>query len=221
WSQRLTASAAARTGELPLWQDILGTEDPLLTSRPLTADDKVGSLASLTLSMPTTETLGNDVLLASFAYAVGQWRRTQSAVVVMLEGHGREEIEPGLDLTQTLGWFTTRYPVRIDPGPSLDNALKAVKEQLATIPDNGIGYGMLRYLNPGTAALAKLPEPQISFNHLGRLDNATHEGIGGGAHPDTPLPHALIVNSYTDGTNLTATWSWPQGLIPTDSVHAL
>jgi amino acid adenylation domain-containing protein/non-ribosomal peptide synthase protein (TIGR01720 family) len=224
WARQLTASAGAavRMRELPLWKDIVGTDDPLLTSRPLTADDKVGSLASLTLSTPTTQTLGNDTLLAALAYAVGQWRKGQSAVLVMLEGHGREEIEPGLDLTQTLGWFTTRYPVRIDPGPSLDNAVKAVKEQLAAIPDNGIGYGMLRYLNPRTAAaLAPFPEPQIAFNHLGRLDNATDEGIGGGAHPDTPLPHALIVNSHTDGTNLTATWSWPQGLIPSDEVHAL
>jgi amino acid adenylation domain-containing protein/non-ribosomal peptide synthase protein (TIGR01720 family) len=241
WSQQLTVSAGEpkRMRELPVWKEILGADDPLLTDRPLDpGQDKVGSLAELTLRLPAAVTeplLGqvpaalragvNDVLLAALAVAVGGWHRrgpdSSPAVLVALEAHGREQIEPGMDLSTTVGWFTSRYPVRLDPGQgTLIDAVKAVKEQLRAIPDNGIGYGMLRYLNARTAlALAKFAEPQIAFNYLGRLDNATEEGIGGGAHPDTPLPHSLVVNSFTDGTGLVATWSWPAGLMAEQDVR--
>ena len=89
-----------------------------------------------------------------------------------------------LDLSRTVGWFTSLYPVRLDPrairrvdlddalsgGDAIGRALKTVKEQLRALPDRGLGYGLLRYLNPQTAAtLAALPAPQIGFNYLGRF----------------------------------------------------
>ena len=103
-------------------------------------------------------------------------------MLVALEGHGREEdVVPGADLSRTVGWFTSIFPVRLDPGPvdvadalaggpAAGSALKRVKEQLRAVPDRGLGYGLLRHLNPETAAeLAALPAPQISFNYLGRF----------------------------------------------------
>ena len=85
------------------------------------------------------------------------------AVLLDLEGHGREEIFADVDLSRTVGWFTSLFPVRLDPGaldldealaggPALGRALKSIKEQLRALPDNGLGYGLLRYLNPQTAA---------------------------------------------------------------------
>ncbi len=95
--------------------------------------------------------------------AVTRWRSARgdevSATLVDLEGHGREEqVVPGADLSRTVGWFTTIFPVRLDlsaidlddafaGGPAAGAAVKAVKEQLLAIPDHGIGYGLLRYLN--------------------------------------------------------------------------
>src|SRR6185437_1507173 len=96
----------------------------------------------------------------------------------------REEIFGDIDLTRTVGWFTSLYPVRLDPGPldleealaggaALGRALKAIKEQLRAVPGKGLGYGLLRYLNAGTAAeLAGLPAPQLGFNYLGRFADA-------------------------------------------------
>ncbi len=128
----------------------------------------------------------NDGLLAALALAVSRWRElrggtTDRSVLINLEGHGREESTvPGADLARTVGWFTSLYPVRLDVsradladafdgGISAGSALKAVKEQLLAVPDKGIGYGLLRYLNDETApALASLPTPQIGFNYLGR-----------------------------------------------------
>jgi non-ribosomal peptide synthase protein (TIGR01720 family) len=143
--------------------------------------------------------------------------------------------------------------VRLDPGPVTDAellaggpavgaALKAVKEQLRAVPDNGIGYGMLRFLNHDTRdALRELLDPQISFNYLGRHAAAapaaawsavTWDGVVGGADlagsrpdPATPLTHALSVNAVTedtpDGPSLTVVWSWPRTLLVEPRVREL
>ncbi|OKK04806.1 non-ribosomal peptide synthetase [Streptomyces sp. CB03234] len=255
WAQALTAAAgeAGRLRELPLWRDILSGPDPLLTERPLDAGrDTLATAGHLTLRLPADLTgalLGpvpaafnaqvNDVLLTALATAVADWRRAQglgddSSVLVGLEGHGREDIVEGADLSRTVGWFTSLYPVRLDPGaPGADPAaaLKAVREQLRAIPDNGIGFGLLRYLNPRTAvALARLPEPQIGFNYLGRIgesgaDDTQDAGLGGGADQATPLPYALTANAVTethaDGPRLTATWTWPGELLTEGAVRQL
>ncbi|WP_327334130.1 non-ribosomal peptide synthetase [Streptomyces anulatus] len=260
WAQQLTAAAGEpdRIRELPLWRDILSAPDPLLTERPLDQErDTLASAGHLTLRLPAEVTeplLGrvpaafnaqiNDVLLTALAVAVADWRRRQgrgdgSSVLVGLEGHGREEIAEGSDLSRTVGWFTSLYPVRLDPGalpaaelleggPALASALKAVKEQLRAIPDNGIGYGLLRHLNPRTAVtLAKFAEPQIGFNYLGRIggDDTEDAGLGGGADPSTPLPYTLVVNAVTETHNaaprLTVTWSWPGELLAEGDVQEL
>ncbi|WP_033018482.1 condensation domain-containing protein, partial [Streptomyces rimosus] len=119
----------------------------------------------------------NDVLLTALALAVVRWRGAGSGLVLDLEGHGREEqVVAGADLSRTVGWFTSLFPVRLDlegvdvedafrGGAAAGVALKRVKEQLRAIPDHGIGYGLLRHLNPETEeALASAPAPQIGFN---------------------------------------------------------
>ena len=93
--------------------------------------------------------------------AAGAWRG--DAVLLDLEGHGREEIFADVDLSRTVGWFTSVFPVRLDPGAldlaealaggeALGRALKLIKEQLRGLPDHGLGYGVLRYLNAQTGA---------------------------------------------------------------------
>jgi amino acid adenylation domain-containing protein/non-ribosomal peptide synthase protein (TIGR01720 family) len=162
-----------------------------------------------------------------------------------LEGHGREAIgrgavDDGLDLSRTVGFFTTIFPVRLDTGSldtrsldleeawaggkALSGAVKSIKEQLGRVPSNGIGYGLLRYLNPETAlALSDLPEAQIDFNYLGRFPVAdtghcepcelfTGGMLTGGMDPDMPFHHPLEIDSmvleHSSGPELTATWTW-------------
>ncbi|MEU8824339.1 amino acid adenylation domain-containing protein [Streptomyces sp. NPDC048636] len=260
WARALTAAASEpeRMRELPLWREVLSGGDPALTARPLDqARDTLATAGQLTLRLPAEVTeplLGrvpaafraevNDVLLTALALAVADWRRRHgrgdtSSVLIGLEGHGREEIVPGADLSRTVGWFTSLYPVRVDPGtlsreqvaeagPELAAALKRVKEQLRAVPDHGIGYGLLRHLNPRTAVtLAKYPEPQIGFNYLGRIGTADGEdgsggGLGGGADAATPLPYTLTVNAVTEthpeGPRLSVTWTWPGELLTEDEV---
>ncbi|MCZ4123118.1 condensation domain-containing protein, partial [Streptomyces sp. H39-S7] len=270
WAEHLAGSAAepARMAELPVWDGISGRPERLLGSRRLDpARDTAGTARSLTLilepeqaepvltTVPSAFNAGvNDVLLTALALAVGDWRRRQGAgddtsVLVDLEGHGREEFLAGIDLSRTVGWFTSLFPVRLDPGrldradvwaggTAAADALKRVKEQLRALPDNGLGYGMLRYLHPGTAAaLGNRPGPQISFNYLGRFDASADtepaywtadplaEVLSAGADAAMPLAHCLEVNVLTrstaDGPRLVATWSWPDGVLAEPDVRAL
>ena len=264
WSIALADAAASRAAaELDLWTGLLAGPDPALTHRPL---DPVGDLASVRrhtvrLAPERTEPLlttvpavfhaeVNDVLLTALALAVADWRRRQGRgdrtdVLIALEGHGREEqAVPGADLSRTLGWFTSIFPVRLDPGtsamdgPATGTALKRVKEQLRALPDHGLGYGLLRHLNPETgAALAKLPVPQISFNYLGRftVEDAPDEpwrpvaGAGvlaGGFDAAMPVaPYTLEINAYTQdtasGPELGVTWAWPGTLLDETAVADL
>ncbi|MFV2216805.1 condensation domain-containing protein, partial [Actinomadura sp. LOL_016] len=259
WAQRLAAEASdpGRAAELPLWEDVLATPDPLLGARALDpAADTFGTARHHTVSLPADVTgpllsevpaafhgRVNDVLLTGLALAVAEWRRDrgmsdETSVLVDLEGHGREEIVPGVDLSRTVGWFTSIFPVRLDAGwvePSdvreggqaVGTALKRVKEQLREIPDNGIGHGLLRYLNPSAGSLAGRPHPQVAFNYLGRsaapeaadwgpAAQAESDALGGGQDDALALVHAVEVNAHTrdlpDGPELTATWTYAANL---------
>jgi len=264
WSDHLAAQVAERTSELALWQGMLAGAEPLLGRRPLDPErDRLSNAGRLTLSLKAQTTaplLGrvpalfhgqvNDVLLTGLAVAVAEWRRRHgygagNAVLVDLEGHGREE-SAGMDLSRTVGWFTSLYPVRLDPGEidwaeawaggaTLGTAVKRIKEVLRGLPENGLGYGVLRYLNAERGdTLKQFAEPQIGFNYLGRF--ARGEGgawsiapeaaaLGGGGDPAMALRHTLEVNALTleeaDGARLMANWSWAQGVLDEAAVHDL
>src|SRR5437588_711427 len=123
----------------------------------------------------------NDVLLTALVLAIVNWCRRHGrdnapAVLIDVEGHGREGIFADVDLSRTVGWFTSLYPLRLDTGAvdladalaggaALGRAVKSIKEQLRAVPDKGLGYGLLRYLNAQTASeLAGLSRPQTRFH---------------------------------------------------------
>ncbi len=180
----------------------------------------------------------NDVLLTGLVLSILKWRENSgdgTSVLIDMEGHGRESIFDGIDLSRTVGFFTTIFPVHLNPGnldleeawtggEALGRALKSIKEQLRSIPDNGIGYGLLRYLNPETApVLSRLPKPQIDFNYLGRFpvaetaDWTPSESFSGGLDPEMAFHHPLQVDSMVleraAGPELTAVWTWMPGNI--------
>jgi len=262
WSTALAETD--RTAELGLWTGMLAGADPVLTHRPLDPVEDVRSVRHHTVRLcpertePLLTTVPaafhaevNDVLLTALALAVADWRRRQgrgdqSALLVALEGHGREEqAVANADLSRTVGWFTSIFPVRLDPGtavltggPAAGAALKRVKEQLRALPDHGLGYGVLRHLDTETGpALAKLPAPQISFNYLGRFAVADDPaapwrpvaGVGvlaGGFDAAMPVaPYTLEINAYTqdgaDGPELGVTWAWPGTLLDETAVADL
>ena len=191
------------------------------------------------------------MLLTGLAVAIAQWCRRQgrgvgTAFLLNVEGHGREAIFPDVDLSRTVGWFTSIYPVHLDVGsldvdeamrggPALGRAFKLIKEQLHAIPNHGLGYGLLRYLNPQTAALLKrFAEPRIGFNYLGRFPSVGRRDwtsaeesdvLGDGYDPGMSLAHALEINAValddSEGITLSATFSWAPVLIADADVRAL
>lgn len=116
----------------------------------------------------------NDVLLTALVQSFTRWTGC-SSLLVNLEGHGREDLFEGVDLSRTIGWFTSVFPVQLKLENSIHpgETLKSIKEQLRQIPQRGIGYGILRYLSKdkkNRGQLQKLPQPEISFNYLGQFD---------------------------------------------------
>ncbi|MFL5537935.1 MAG: condensation domain-containing protein, partial [Longimicrobiaceae bacterium] len=177
----------------------------------------------------------NDALLSALARALAPWTGRE-AVWVELEGHGREELFEGVDLSRTAGWFTTLFPVRLPVGAddAPVAALAAVRDALRAVPARGIGYGVLRWMSPDAelrAALAALPRPRVSFNYLGRFDAEVGEGggffsfaaeaAGPDRAPGNVRPHLLDVNAWVSGGRLQVGWSFSRAVHDRATVERL
>lgn len=266
------AAAGRRLDELPLWEEILGgATAPDAIPEPDPARDVASTVETVTVTVPagvTAQVLDrlpalvrggpDDVLLTALALALVGWSHSRGAgtgsVLVRLEGHGREDhIVPGADLSSTLGWLTAMYPVRLDltgidvesavsGGSAAGDAVKAVKESLRRIPDKGIGYGVLRQLDRGTArVLAQRPDPRVGFNYMGRIYDAdrpaavcggqgwtpdmSHGTLVAPADPDMPVLSALEISAAAGlgehGEELTAWFAFPAGVLTRDDVEAI
>ncbi|SDF79314.1 non-ribosomal peptide synthase domain TIGR01720/amino acid adenylation domain-containing protein [Lentzea fradiae] len=242
WTQLL--EQADFTADRAYYERPLPGVDQLLGRRELTDDDVVAHEQVRTVTVGSAATaalLGdvpalfhakvNDVLLTGLAVALAKWRRDngqdQTFAHVELEGHGREgrfvPLDP--DLSRTVGWFTTLFPVTVDPVDvdDLPSALKRVKEDLARVPGNGVSYGALKYLGDQRF---DVPRPQVLFNYLGRFAGgatgdwqlAENAGqLGEKRDPAMRLPRALEFNASAepgaDGElELVTVISWPSGV---------
>jgi amino acid adenylation domain-containing protein/non-ribosomal peptide synthase protein (TIGR01720 family) len=167
--------------------------------------------ALLTKANQAFNTEVNDLLLTALARAMKRWhggRRT----LLTLEGHGREEVLEGMDISRTVGWFTSLYPVIIDlpEGEDAGRQIKKIKETLRKVPNRGVGYGVLRYLTP--LELKKEMgfnlKPRMAFNYLGQFDSesktglfrVTEEPVGLSISPEAEAAHDLDMSAIvTDG----------------------
>ena len=201
-----TAPGRERAPRLPLDRpegvNTEGSADSLLTTL---GPSLTHSLLRETSQAYRTEV--QDLLLAALVRTFQRWTGLPR-LLVDLEGHGREdEIVPGVDLSDTVGWFTSLYPVLLDlsgaAGP--EGAIKGVKEQMRAVPKRGIGHGVLRYLGTGSAdseRLRNLPTSEVTFEYMGRLDRAlpgsslfspATEDSGAAADPRSPRQYLIAV----------------------------
>ncbi|MCV3201253.1 non-ribosomal peptide synthetase [Bacillus velezensis] len=143
-----------------------------------------------------------DILLTAAALALRDWTGGGRLRIAM-EGHGREHIMPELDISRTVGWFTSMYPVLIDlntAGAELGTAVKTVKDTLGRIPDKGIGYGILKYMTPPEQKTIRFRQaPEISFNYLGQFN-------------DTEDQHTFSLSGLASGHDITPTWQREQAV---------
>lgn len=154
----------------------------------------------------------NDLLLAALGMAVKEWAGKEK-VVIDLEGHGRERIGE-IDITRTIGWFTSIYPVILNMAYSenIGYQIKVVKEALRQIPNKGIGYGVLRYLAlpENSKKLEFNTRPEISFNYLGQFDSDIKTGVfdisqlsgGSSMSLESEVAHAISMNGMVAGGRL-------------------
>ncbi|MFC9871183.1 amino acid adenylation domain-containing protein [Nocardia salmonicida] len=255
WAHGQVENAASRIDELPIWQRILSTPDPsfALASQPATFDpavDVVTTMAQWQTTVPAdlAHTVlhavpeqfhcgADEVLLAALAMAVCRWRERTGALLT-LEGHGRSEsLLPGADVARTVGWFTSVYPVALDlteidlgeafaGGRAAGSAIKATKEQLRSVPDRGVGFGLLRYLDDETAAaLADAPTPQLSFNYLGRAvtgsDPWVPQRFAATNDDRAPLAAVVDINAVLTDAGLEVTWAYASRLLDEAEVGEL
>jgi non-ribosomal peptide synthase protein (TIGR01720 family) len=175
----------------------------------------------------------NDALLAALAITLRRWTG-RDRWLVDVEGHGREDLVADLDLSRTVGWFTTIYPVLLDLDGATDagEAILAVKRHLRSIPRRGIGYGLLRFgRNPSVAqVLAAAPGSEVGFNYLGQLDSV--EGGGEslfrlaleGTGPQVSAAartHLFEIAAAVVGSRLRLEWTYGEGMHESSTVEAL
>ncbi|MFE1034707.1 amino acid adenylation domain-containing protein [Streptomyces sp. NPDC058807] len=235
----------------PLGRRALNESDTVARERLRTVSVGPEATAALLGETPAKFHAGvNDVLLTALAVALARRRRDlgqdQTFAYVELEGHGREPrfvtpaagFEP--ELSRTVGWFTTLFPVTVDPGPAADPttpeylaaALKAVKEDLSRVPDNGVSYGALRHLADCEFGA---PAPQVLFNYLGRFEagapgdwqlSDTTGQLGERRDPRMRLPRLVEFNAIAEpdpagGYRLATTLSWPEGTFTEEDIDTL
>ncbi len=240
WAHRLTehVGSGALDGELAYWTQVsrgVRAELPVDRAGVPTA----GSTRRITMRLGQAQTGAllhqvpgvyrtqiSDVLLSALGRGLSAWTGRER-VLIALEGHGREEILDGVDLSSTVGWFTTQFPVALTvpggPGePDWRAVLMSVKEQLRAVPHRGLGYGALQQLSPvgsPAAALRSDPAPQIGFNYHGQWDvNATTDGLfraacdGVGAElaPEVPIPHLVEVMGLVVDGELELSWLYSE-----------
>ncbi|MED4786968.1 amino acid adenylation domain-containing protein [Bacillus atrophaeus] len=151
----------------------------------------------------------NDLLLTGLGIAIHRWTGYED-ILIHLEGHGRESIIPDLDISRTVGWFTSLYPVslQIKADQDISQRIKTVKENLRKIPQKGIGYGLIKYLSDHPMVSELTGHPEISFNYLGQFDQDFRNGrlevspysSGKLASDKRPITYTLDINGMiSDG----------------------
>ncbi|WP_458686151.1 amino acid adenylation domain-containing protein [Nocardia tengchongensis] len=239
------------------WRDQLTAPDPAIGRRiPFPDTDTWSSLrvATAVTPVPVTERMlasltrdegVREFLLTALTVTLASWRRERAqdpahGALIALEGHGRADDLLGTDTSNTLGWFTTVFPVRLGAGLTVDieraeqdpaaarALLDAVTEHLSAVPNGGLDYGLLRYTTR-VPELATARHPQVEFNYLGRVDlsgqaadswslltGPLNEALPLDPEPDLPLRYALDViagiGATPEGPQLTTNWRWSDTL---------
>ncbi|MGF1487764.1 MAG: amino acid adenylation domain-containing protein, partial [Prochloraceae cyanobacterium] len=237
WAEKLNnyANSQILEPELDYWlsQTRLPTTPLPLDCPGKQRDNTVASAASVSVKLSREATralLGevnvayntqiNDLLLSGLVIALAEWTGNSNRLID-LEGHGREELFEDADLSRTVGWFTSLFPVLLQI-PSFEGRaeiIKSIKEQLRAIPNRGIGYGILRYLCEDSKIaqqLERLPSPEISFNYLGQFDylqwstgwQLAREATGENRSGKQIRQHLLDINALVVEGQLQIDWTY-------------
>jgi len=249
WSEKLRefAKSPELQKEVPYWLETSSSNGFRLPIDHLKGKNTKDSLQSVSLSLTKEETKHllqevpksyhtqiNDILLTALVKTLSDWTGKER-ISIDLEGHGREEILEKTDISRTLGWFTSIFPVSLEhkKGIPTGETIKSVKEQLRQIPNKGIGYGLIRYLCQDKEIQNKLqsfPHPEISFNYLGQftqtfskdsLFQPAKESPGPSASRKGERPHAIDINSSINKDRFQISFTYSQNLYEVSTIDKL
>ncbi|MGO3669777.1 MAG: amino acid adenylation domain-containing protein [Vreelandella alkaliphila] len=244
WERTLAdyATSEALAEQCSYWESLVKEPEPSLPAHNPHGSNTVADTVSLAGSLSidaTTQLLGpvhkayrtqvDDLLLTALSSALCQWAERDS-VLIELEGHGREDLFEGVDLSRSVGWFTSLYPVRLTPGNAEPGtSLKAIKEQLRQVPDKGLGYGVLRYLKEDPALVGGA-YPQVTFNYLGQFDRFLQsdgawrlgkESAGQPRAPQSERRTWIEVVAWVQDGQLRFDWNYSREIHSEAAIHAL
>jgi amino acid adenylation domain-containing protein/non-ribosomal peptide synthase protein (TIGR01720 family) len=226
--------------ELAFWNRITSwEEEPLYPG--LTSTHLVNQSSSVTLLFTREQTEAllkdthhsynteiNDLLLCAVSLAVKDWIGRR-AIKITIESHGREELFVDTDVTRTVGWFTSVYPLLlelIDPD-DIGDSIRRTKETLRAVPHNGIGYGVLKYLSTEhRQGLSETSPPVISFNFMGQMDNenelfsVSNLYRGQEVHPEFNHNHAIALEGVISGGCLEMVCHYNRETLEPAAIHA-
>ncbi|AEI67903.1 non-ribosomal peptide synthetase [Corallococcus macrosporus] len=247
WARRLESFAASAELEheadewlrqaedaAPLPLDSANGDNTLASARTLTVALEADETRLLLQEAPTAwRARIDEVLLTALTQALSMWTG-QRRLRVQLEGHGREDLFEGVDLSRTVGWFTSAYPVTLElpRDGSVGDDLRAVRDSLRKVPRKGLGYGLVRYLRQDErgARLRAQPEAQVAFNYLGQLDSAlptssllapADEAFGAQQGALGQRRQVLEVNAHVLGGKLEVSFTYSEALHQRTTVGAL
>jgi amino acid adenylation domain-containing protein/non-ribosomal peptide synthase protein (TIGR01720 family) len=235
WAESLAERARGPEveAETAYWSKVGVASRPL--PRDFSGDNTVESARSLTLTLDAERTQSllrrapaaygasaEEALLCAVGEALRRWTGARAALVEV-EGHGREEFGAGVDVSRTVGWFTTNYPVELEDASRFEagEALRRAKETVRGVPARGIGYGLLKYMRGERPRLGDGIVAEVSFNYLGQLDRALEgetllsPSAESGGRPRDPRGrrgHLLQITASVSGGRLRLTWGYSEGV---------
>ena len=247
WSENLAdyAQSTDLLAQLPYWckqtsQTRLPVDFANAAKQPTAASTEVLTLhfdeqqtAALKASSANAQTGGiKSYLLCALTLSLLHWTQRES-LVIDIEGHGREDLFDNADVSRTLGWFTTVYPVRFKIGrhSALIDALQEVSRTLDAVPQNGVGHGLLRYINQ-VPELCNMENSQVCFNYLGEVDKGSgpsgdvlvepvEANIGEPRSPRGLRAFALEINAKITQNQLQIDWSYSRDLHQLSTIESL
>ncbi|MDE1476885.1 amino acid adenylation domain-containing protein [Xenorhabdus bovienii] len=237
WQQWVAEAHEVRLLPIDQQRDVNLARDSIMLTRRLSEEMTEKFIRDLPRVFNTQI---NDALLTALLRTFTRWTG-DNQLLLHMEGHGRENLFPQtqIDISRTVGWFTSLFPVLLcndfpqdDSLQNSDNSLmllRSVKEQLRKIPSRGLGYGVLRYLGQDEK-LQTMTTPEISFNYLGNLDagqsdnemfSLSEQSMGALRDPQQQREHLIDISGAIINGCLEIYWNYNQTIHHSQTIARL